>query len=118
MDTILIADLEVYCQVGVTAAERAHPQRLLVNVEMEHDFTSARARDNLAETIDYHAVCQRLLAFVQHTQWSLIETLASDMASAILDEFRPRSVTIEVKKFVIPQARHVAVRTTQTRQGV
>jgi hypothetical protein len=28
----------------------------------------------------------------------------------ILSEFKPQSVTVEVKKFVIPQARHVSVK--------
>jgi dihydroneopterin aldolase len=31
----------------------------------------------------------------------LIETLAADIASTVLEEFKPRSVTVEVKKFVI-----------------
>ena len=63
IDTITIADLEVFYQVGVTEEERAQPQRLLVTVEMSGDFGAAAARDNLADTIDYFAVTQRLLRF-------------------------------------------------------
>ena len=39
--------------------------------------------------------------------------VAVDLAQVLLEEFRPRSVTVEVKKFVIPQARHVSVRVTR-----
>ena len=110
MDTITISDLEVFYKVGITEAERATPQRLLVTVEMTHDFTSAAARDNLADTIDYFAVTQRLLNLGQDCHWELIETLASDISATVLDEFKPGSVVVEVKKFIIPQTRHVSVK--------
>ena len=113
MGHIIISDLEVFYQVGVTEEERTNPQRLLVSVEMAHDFKAATASDNLADTIDYYAICQRLLRFGEGCHWQLIETLAGEIAALILDEFRPRSVTVEVKKFALPQARHVAVRVTR-----
>ena len=109
MDKIRITDLEVFYQVGVTDEERAKPQRLLLSIEMEHDFKSAISRDNLADTIDYHAISQRLLRFGDDCHWQLIETLSADIASMILDDFQPKSVSVEVKKFVIPQAMHVSV---------
>ena len=109
MDTITITDLEVFYTVGITEEERAKPQRLLITVEMTHDLTGAAARDNLADTIDYFAVTQRLLSFGNGCHWELIETLASEIATVVLDEFRPSSVNVEVKKFIIPQTRHVSV---------
>jgi dihydroneopterin aldolase len=109
MDKICIIDLEVFFQVGVGDEERSRPQRLLVSLEMEHDFAAAVSRDNLADTVDYHAVCQRVLTFGEGCHWHLIETLAADIASMVLEEFKPRSVLVDVKKFVIPQAAHVSV---------
>lgn len=114
MDKIKITDLEVFYQVGVTEAERARPQRLLLTVEMGHDFSSAMTRDDLAETIDYFSVSQRLLRFGDGCHWQLIETLAGDIAAMVLEDFRPKSVSVEVKKFVIPQAAHVSVRIERT----
>ena len=114
MDKIKIADLEVFYRVGVPEEERAKAQRLLITIELEHDFASAVARDNLAETIDYHAVSQRVLHFGTDCHWELIETLAADIAAMILEEFKPRSVFIEVKKFIIPQAANVSVALTRT----
>ena len=78
MDTITICDLEVFYCVGVPDEERAKPQRLLLTVEMEHDFRAAASEDELADTIDYHAVTQRLRAFGDGVHWHLIETLAVD----------------------------------------
>jgi len=113
MDTIIISDLEVFFQIGITEAERARPQRLLISVEMAHDFKAAAARDDLAETIDYAALSERLLHFGDDCHWALIETLAVDVAAMILEQFAPKQVTVEVKKFSIPQARHVGVRVSR-----
>ncbi|HEY0455910.1 MAG TPA: dihydroneopterin aldolase, partial [Verrucomicrobiae bacterium] len=99
MDTIIIADLEIWCHVGVPDEERAKPQRLLVTIEMEHDFKVAAATDHLDETIDYFAVAQGIQSFGQTRHWKLIEALASDIAATILEEYRARKVTVEVKKF-------------------
>ena len=110
MDTITISDLEVFYQVGITEEERSRPQRLLVTVEMTHDFTAAAARDNLAETIDYFAVSQRLLRFGDGCHWELIETLGAEVAAMVLDEFGPKTVAVEVKKFVISNANYVSVK--------
>ena len=109
MQQISIVDLEVFYRVGVPDAERAQPQRLLLTVEMETDFSAAAKSDAIADTIDYFAVTQRLLKFGDGREWKLIEKLAADIADAVLAEFKPQTVAIEVKKFIIPQARHVSV---------
>src|SRR5580658_4083309 len=105
MDQIVIQDLEVFYRVGVPEQERAKPQRLLLTIELEHDFTLAAAADNLEQTIDYYHLSRRLLAFGDNREWKLIETLAVDLAALILREFRPARVAVEVKKFVLPEAR-------------
>jgi len=115
MSCISIVDLEVFYRVGVPDAERAQPQRLLLAVEMECDFSKAAKTDSIADTIDYFAVSQRLLKFGEGREWRLIEKLAADIAEMILSGFKPQSVTVEVKKFVIPQARHVSVVVTRKR---
>lgn len=116
-DLILLRDLEVRYRVGVPDEERQQPQRLLLTVEMERDFSAAAASDDLAATIDYFAVAQRLLKFGEERSWRLIEKLAADIAEMILNEFQPASVTVEVQKFIIPQARYVAVKTTRSQKG-
>lgn len=110
MSQISIVDLEVFYRVGVPEAERAQPQRLLLTVEMDCDFSKAAKSDDVADTIDYFAVSRRLLKFSEGRSWKLIEKLAADIADLILAEFRPQSVTVEVKKFPIPQARYVSVK--------
>ena len=113
MSKINIVDLEVFLHVGVPDEERAKPQRVLLTVGMDFDFSSAARTDSIAETIDYFAVAQRLLKFGEGRSWKLIEKLAADVADLVVSEFKPQSVTVEVKKFPIPQARYVSVSVTR-----
>ena len=113
MDTIFIQDLAVSFPVGVTDHERAKPQPLLLTLELSCDLDRAAATDELARTIDYAALCDHVRAFGVGRDWHLIETLAVDLAESILAQFKPRTVCVEVKKFVLPQARFVGVRVTR-----
>ena len=109
MDTITIQDLEVRYHIGVPDEERVQSQRLLLTIVMEHDIRRAAAGDDLEHTINYYAVSQRLLKLGEGRSWKLLETLVEEIAGMVLGEFGATAVTVEVKKFIIPEARHVAV---------
>ena len=117
MSRISIVDLEVFLHVGVSDEERAKPQRLLLTVDMEFDFSAAILSDRITKTIDYFAVAQRLLKYGEGRSWKLIEKLASDVADEVVTQFQPQEVTVEVKKFPIPQAKHVSVSLTRSGRG-
>ena len=115
MDIITLQDLEVFYHIGVPEEERVHPQRLLISVEMETDITLAAAGDDLNHTINYYAVSQRLLILGKGRSWKLLETLAVHIAEMVLRDFGPRRVHVEIKKFIIPEARLVSVRISRPR---
>jgi FolB domain-containing protein len=109
MSRISIVDLEVFYRVGVPDEERAQPQRLLLTIDLDFDFSAAAHSDRIEDTINYKAITDDLLKFGEGRSWKLIEKLAADVADLILKTYRPHSVQVEVKKFIIPQARYVAV---------
>jgi FolB domain-containing protein len=115
MSKITITDLEVQFHVGVPNEERAKPQRLLLTIEMEHDISTAAATDDIAATIDYFDVSQKIMALGNGRSWKLIEKLANDVADLVLTGYRPAAVTVTVKKFPIPQAAQVSVSLTKQR---
>jgi 7,8-dihydroneopterin aldolase/epimerase/oxygenase len=117
MAKIKIVDLEVFYCVGVTDEERAKPQRLLLTVDMTFDFSVAAVSDRITKTIDYFAVSQMLLAYGEGRSWKLIEKVAANVADSVSSEFKPESVTVEVKKFVVPQAAYVSVSWTRKTHG-
>ncbi len=115
MDTIVIQDLEVRYRVGVPETERANPQRLLLSLNIGSDFHEAAIADDLTKTIDYYAVTRRLLALGNDRSWRLIETLAEEIAGIVLREYGAAKVMVEIKKFILPEARHVGVRIERSR---
>lgn len=117
LSKITITDLEVFFCVGVSDEERAKPQRLLVTVDMALDFSSAATSDRIEKTINYQGVTDRILKYGEGRNWKLIERLASNIADYVLSEYRPEAVLVEVKKFTIPQARHVSVSVTKTKRA-
>ncbi len=110
MDTIQIEDLEVHFRVGVPEDERATPQKLLLCLTLEHPLEMAARSRRLEDTIDYGTLTQSLTEFGKDREWVLIETLAEEIADWVLQTYHPNAVTIEVKKFIIPNARYVGVR--------
>lgn len=119
MDTITICDLEVFYHVGVPDEERARPQRLLLTVEMDLDFTEAATSDNLRATVDYASVSRQLQSFGEGRSWKLIETLAVDIAAlvSVLADQTPQAVRVEVKKFILPETRFVSVKVERQKTG-
>ncbi|HOC55868.1 MAG TPA: dihydroneopterin aldolase [Verrucomicrobiota bacterium] len=115
MSKITIVDLEVFYCVGVTDEERAQPQRLLMTVDMNFDFSSAAVSDRIERTINYQTVAEDLLRYGEGRSWKLVEKLVDNIAERVLSEYKPQGVLVEVKKFSIPQARFVSVSMGKTR---
>jgi len=114
-DEIRIEELELMARIGVPAEERAQPQRLTVSMILQPHRSFANLGDNLARTIDYAAVCAEVRRFVSARRDKLIETLADEMAKHLLRHFAIARVELELRKFVLPETRYVAVRLTRQR---
>src|SRR5262245_28358171 len=108
MDTITIKDLAVLCRIGVPDEERANPQRLLITVALRGDFAKACATDEINDTINYFDLSRRVLEFCRDNSFKLIEALAQQIAQIALREFGAHSVNVEVKKFILSDARYVS----------
>jgi dihydroneopterin aldolase len=110
MDRITIKDLEVTAPVGVTEAERARPQRLLVTVEIDRDLTEAGRSDSESATTRYDVVADLVRQVVAERPRKLVEAVAESVAEAILSRRLAEALSVEIKKFSVPQSRYVSVR--------
>ena len=109
-DLIRVIDLEVWANIGVPEEERAHAQRLLVSLEMKvAGFAEAAASDDVSLTVNYHTVAQRVKAFAAERPCKLLETLAENIATDLLEAFPIKKLTLEIKKFILPDAQYVSV---------
>lgn len=109
-DRIRVVDLEVWTQIGVPDEERAHAQKLLVTAELIVDpFSAAAATDDIAKTVDYFAVAGRIKSLAAEKPRRLLETLAEELAADLLKSFAIKELNLEIKKFILPDARYVSV---------
>jgi 7,8-dihydroneopterin aldolase/epimerase/oxygenase len=112
IDRIHIEQLSFHARIGVSEAERAKPQRLAANVTFWPD-RRADLNDLIGNAVDYAAVAQSAREFVAGTEFGLIETLADKLAAHLLAQFGVSRVTVEVRKFVLPDTKFVSVTATQ-----
>ena len=107
IDRVHIEQLEVHGRVGVPDSERAKPQRLSLNVTLWPRI--AELHDDIANTVNYSAVAERVKDFIRRHDYKLIETLAEETAAHLLTQFSLSKVEVEVRKFVLPDANYVSV---------
>lgn len=98
MDTIFIQQLGVDTVIGLYDWERRIRQRVVIDLEMGFDIRAAAAEDNVAKTLDYKAVAKRVIAFVEASEFALVETLSERIAALILDEFEVMRVSLRLDK--------------------
>ena len=93
------------------AAERRRPQTLLCSAWFPVPSMAAAARgDDLRKTVDYHALSKVLEAEARRIPRKLLERLATDLARVACRDFRLSWIELELKKFILPQTRHVSLR--------
>ena len=117
-DAILIHELELTGRIGVTAEERAAPQRLLLSLTIWPRASFVQVDDDLGRTIDYAEICAAATAVVSTRSDKLIETLAEAVAAELLQNFPIRLLCLELRKFILPQVKYVAVRITRPEGSV
>jgi len=108
-DRIAIRGLRASTHVGVPEAERAEAQCLELDIVLEPERTFAELGDDFSQTIDYEAASNLVRRTVAEPARLLIETVAEDVASALLNAYPLRRVEIEVRKFILPGVGFVSV---------
>jgi 7,8-dihydroneopterin aldolase/epimerase/oxygenase len=101
MDRITVSGIRSRGFHGVFASERRDGQDFVVDVVLSLDTLPAASSDDVAATVDYGDVAQRVAEIVAGEPVNLIETLAQRLADACLAEPRVEQVEITVHK---PQA--------------
>jgi dihydroneopterin aldolase len=100
-DQIALTGLTVRGFHGVLPEERRDGQDFVVDVVLDVDTRMAAQSDDLADTVDYGVLADRLAAVVAGDPVDLIETLASRLADVCLQDPRVISARVTVRK---PQA--------------
>lgn len=115
-DRIFLHGLAVECIIGFIEWERRTKQTIVLDVEMPVDCARAAASDDVGDTLDYKKVAKRLIAFVEKSEFKLVETLAHRAALIVLEEFGLEWVRLSVNKpGAIRHSKDVGVAVLRTR---
>jgi dihydroneopterin aldolase len=106
---IAIKGLQVSTHVGVPDNEREAPQTLHIDLNFAARSQPALLNDNIALTVDYHAVSLRVAEIASERSRQLIETLADELAGRLISEFGLRWIEVTIRKFILPQTDWVSV---------
>jgi 7,8-dihydroneopterin aldolase/epimerase/oxygenase len=98
MDKIFIHALKTETIIGIYPWERQVRQTVLVDIEIGADIRKAALTDSIEDTLNYKRVAKRVLAFIEGSQFHLVETLAECIAMLILEEFGVGWVRITLSK--------------------
>ncbi len=113
-DEIRIRGLKVLSRVGVPDEERKKAQQLVINLTLWTERGFEDLGDRVGRTVDYETVANEVRALCAEGARKLIETLAQELARALLEAHPLARVEVEVCKFILPDCDSVSVRVVRT----
>jgi dihydroneopterin aldolase len=107
---LILSEITGNSVIGVFAWEKQVRQPLIFDVTMDWDITQAADTDDLAYALNYAAVSDRVIEFVQGNQYDLLERLLVQLAETLRREFLISKIKIRVEKpAVAPDAMAVGL---------
>lgn len=97
-DRIFLRGLTAECIIGFIDWERRVKQTVVVDLEIPVDCRHAALTDAVADTVDYKKVAKRVLAFIEASEFKLVETLAQRLAVLLLEEFPLEWIRLSINK--------------------
>ncbi len=120
MDKIIVNEIACPCRVGVTAAERAVEQQIIVDIELSLDLGRAAAQDDIAATVDYGAIYDAAGEIARARPYKLIESAAAAVAEEMLKRFPIEGARVRVRKRRLadrPEISYAAAEIEKIRDG-
>jgi dihydroneopterin aldolase len=107
-DRITLTGLTVRGHHGVFEHERRDGQDFVVDATLWLDSKPAAASDDLADTVDYGGLAEKLATVVEGEPVNLIETLAARLAELCMADERVIAAEVTVHKPQAPIEREFA----------
>lgn len=98
IDEITLTGLRAFGRHGVYPDERRDGQEFVVDVKLHVPTAEAAASDDVADTVHYGELAERVVAVVEGEPVNLLERLAQRIADVVLADLRVQLVTVTVHK--------------------
>jgi len=98
MDIIFIDQLKLQTIIGINDWEKEQKQTILLDIEIACSIEQSAQSDNIADSIDYFSVCERLKQLAENHHHQLVESFAETVCQIILQEFSASRVKLKLSK--------------------
>jgi dihydroneopterin aldolase len=98
MDIIFLGGLQIETIIGIYDWERKTKQTVVLDIKMAHDIKKAAQTDDIEDTLDYKAVSQQVISFVEASEYFLVEKLAEEINQMIRTKFNVPWVELTLNK--------------------
>ena len=98
MDTIFISGLKADTIIGIYEWEKNTRQTILLDIEMATDISKAAASDDIEDTLNYKSISKRLVDFIENSKFELVEKLAEEISSLLINEFGVEELRLTLHK--------------------
>lgn len=98
MDIVYIRDLHIDTIIGIYDWERQVKQTVSLDLEMATDIRKAAATDDIEHAVNYKSVSKRLIAYVENRNALLVESLAEEIATIVLEEYQVPWLRLRLSK--------------------
>lgn len=98
MDKIFITELRADAIIGINDWEREVRQRITVDLEMATDVRKAARNDDIQDALNYKIISDRVVSFIESSEYELVESLAERIADIVTNEFAVPWVRVVLHK--------------------
>lgn len=97
-DQIQLKGLKVRCIIGIFDWERKKKQDVLLDLTFPTDVARAARKDRIEDALDYKKIAKSTIAFVEKSDFQLVETLAERLADHLIRRFHLPQIRVSVSK--------------------
>lgn len=128
---VIISGLSIHTRVGMSAEERAYPQRVVIDLQVscaaqQAPSAALRVEDgvrgpepvsgDLSKTISYSVLKSEVEQLIKSNEWFLLEDMGEAISSLILQSHSmAQEVSVLIKKFVVQGTEWTGVSITLSR---
>jgi FolB domain-containing protein len=105
--------------IGINEEERRNRQDVLINITLYADIRPAGCSDDISDAVNYRTITKNVIELVEHSQFYLVEKLATEIAAICLRDAGVERARVRVEKpGALRFARSVGVEIERSRDGL
>ncbi len=110
-----IQNLSLKVYLGCFAWEQKKKRRVVFNLKYRLKKEPELEKDALEQTVDYSQLCEKLQNFLSEKKFSLLETLANEVADFLIQDTRLKWLEVEcLKPKALAKADFILIRCERT----